>query len=176
LSYAAVQQAVTGAVAFLYERLPLQCKTCGIRFDDSESGKKAFDFHLDCHFRKARKQTEQVRKLLSRNWFIPEQDWILLSSFDTTNLASEKDSTSFLEDESDSKPLEDSLPAEIVTVASVHNKACPVCQEEFESKWSPSEDDWIFLGAVTRNGQVLACIFDYMYDWFFIGDSCILCR
>jgi pre-mRNA cleavage complex 2 protein Pcf11 len=54
----------------LYKRLPSQCKQCGIRFSDSESGKQSMDAHLDMHFKQNLKATQNVGRGHSRSWFV----------------------------------------------------------------------------------------------------------
>ena len=57
-------------VELMYDRLPAQCKQCGIRFPDGASGKKMMNDHLDMHFRQNRKAGQAVSRGHSRNWFI----------------------------------------------------------------------------------------------------------
>lgn len=57
-------------VPFIYDRLPAQCKQCGMRFPDSVLGKKNMQEHLDMHFRQNRKQQENVSRGHCRSWFI----------------------------------------------------------------------------------------------------------
>ncbi|KAG5220223.1 CID domain-containing protein [Salix suchowensis] len=63
-------------VSLLYNRLPSQCKQCGIRFADSALGKKAMEEHLDMHFRQNRKASQGVGRGHSRSWFIGIEDWV----------------------------------------------------------------------------------------------------
>lgn len=57
-------------VDFLYNRLPSQCKQCGIRFPDGSKGKKHMEDHLDMHFRQNRKAGQAVGRGYSRSWLI----------------------------------------------------------------------------------------------------------
>lgn len=54
----------------MYERLPAQCKQCGIRFPDGDAGKKDMDDHLDMHFRQNRKASQNAGRGHNRSWFI----------------------------------------------------------------------------------------------------------
>ncbi|KAJ3552195.1 hypothetical protein NM688_g4281 [Phlebia brevispora] len=45
-------------VKFLYDRLPSQCKQCGVRFPGDAAGKKKLQDHLDAHFRQNRKASQ----------------------------------------------------------------------------------------------------------------------
>ena len=60
----------TRIVEFLYDRQGLQCKQCGVRFADTQLGKKSQDDHLDMHFRQNRRAKEAVGRGHSRSWFI----------------------------------------------------------------------------------------------------------
>ena len=55
---------------FLYDRMPVQCKQCGLRFSDTAQGKKAMQEHLDMHFRQNRKASQSVGRGHSRSWFL----------------------------------------------------------------------------------------------------------
>ena len=57
-------------IQLLYDRLPVQCKQCGIRFADSTIGKKKMQDHLDMHFRQNRKANQSVGRGHSRSWFV----------------------------------------------------------------------------------------------------------
>ena len=57
-------------VHFLYDRMPIQCKQCGLRFSDTAQGKKAMQEHLDMHFRQNRKASQSVGRGHSRSWFL----------------------------------------------------------------------------------------------------------
>ncbi|KAI9305114.1 hypothetical protein BJ944DRAFT_249314 [Cunninghamella echinulata] len=71
-----LQKERPGAVEFLYSKLPLKCKQCGIRHPDTKEGKAKMDAHLDSHFRQNRRMKERVKRGLSRSWFVSENDWI----------------------------------------------------------------------------------------------------
>ena len=51
-------------VHLLYDRLPIQCKQCGIRFADDSAGK------LDMHFRQNRKANQNMGRGHSCSWFV----------------------------------------------------------------------------------------------------------
>lgn len=60
----------TAIVSFLYERQGLQCRQCGVRFPDTQLGKKNQNDHLDMHFRQNRKADDNVGRGHSRSWFV----------------------------------------------------------------------------------------------------------
>jgi pre-mRNA cleavage complex 2 protein Pcf11 len=57
-------------VYFLYDRMPVQCKQCGLRFSDAAQAKRAMQEHLDMHFRQNRKASQSVGRGHSRSWFL----------------------------------------------------------------------------------------------------------
>lgn len=57
-------------VHFLYDRMPVQCKQCGLRFSDTAQGKRAMQEHLDMHFRQNRKASQSIGRGHSRSWFL----------------------------------------------------------------------------------------------------------
>lgn len=60
----------------LYQDLPLQCKTCGFRFQDTPEGKEKMDSHLDAHFRRNMRLKDLNKRIMTRDWFCSESDWI----------------------------------------------------------------------------------------------------
>jgi pre-mRNA cleavage complex 2 protein Pcf11 len=60
----------SGIIPFLYERMPIQCKQCAIRFPEGQGGKKQMEDHLDMHFRQNRKASENIGRGHSRSWFV----------------------------------------------------------------------------------------------------------
>jgi hypothetical protein len=57
-------------VHLLYDRLPVQCKQCGVRFTDDTLGKREMEDHLDMHFRQNRKANQNIGRGHSRSWFV----------------------------------------------------------------------------------------------------------
>ena len=59
--------------SLLYDRMPLQCKQCALRFHDNARGKIQMQDHLDSHFRQNRRAKETAGRGHSRSWFISIQ-------------------------------------------------------------------------------------------------------
>lgn len=59
--------------SILYNRLPLQCKQCAMRFPAGEAGKKSMEDHLDLHFKQNRKASQNTGRGHSRSWFIARE-------------------------------------------------------------------------------------------------------
>ena len=49
-----------------------QCTTCAYRFPDPTK----FSDHLDWHFKINRREKEKLKKPLSREWFLPVDEWV----------------------------------------------------------------------------------------------------
>lgn len=58
----------------LYEAQPLQCKTCGLRFDDDK--RDALRQHMDWHFRRNMRLKGSGKIPLSRRWWLPVDEWL----------------------------------------------------------------------------------------------------
>lgn len=143
-------------VPFLYERLTLHCKQCGLRFPDTDEGRVANTAHLDWHFRQNRKLTDNVLKSLSRDWFLNENDWLELRNVDTTS----KQAPSFFETSASAGPQGDAdlskVAAVVPSIPMVDgvDAVCYVCKEKFETFWDEDEEEWMMRDAVMINGKV----------------------
>ena len=60
----------TGIVPFLYERMPVQCRQCAIRYPEGQVGKKQMEDHLDMHFRQNHKASQNIGRGHNRSWFV----------------------------------------------------------------------------------------------------------
>lgn len=67
----AINKRYRNAHSVLYEKLGSCCKTCGLRFPISATGKAALTVHLDWHFRRNRRLIERSKRPISRDWFLP---------------------------------------------------------------------------------------------------------
>ena len=61
----------------LYDDMALQCRTCGLRFTETLKGKADMAEHLDAHFKRNMKMKDSTKRLLTRDWFAPEAEWIM---------------------------------------------------------------------------------------------------
>ena len=153
------------AHAKIYDSLSLQCKQCGFRFANDKPGNEKMTAHLDWHFRQNKRQAQGKSKTsFSRNWFLPESDWINMGNIDTTSgqvpsfFEQEKskideDQPDMLGDESDDElglPSKKSgaKPKVIAVPVNENKKACAICQESFEKYWDHDQDEWMFRSAV----------------------------
>ena len=75
LTFDSIMRPRPGLHQILYEDYPLQCKTCALRFADTEEGRQKKTLHLDSHFRK--NMRERSKKVLVRGWFLNLPQWII---------------------------------------------------------------------------------------------------
>lgn len=69
-----------GIVPFLYERMPIQCRQCAIRYPEGQVGKKQMEDHLDMHFRQNQKASQNVGRGHNRSWFVGANVSLTISS------------------------------------------------------------------------------------------------
>ena len=155
LTYASIAQRIPRAYTYIYDVYPLQCNNCGFRYEDTPAGKARLEFHLDSHFKKNRRMKEKSKKIISREWFMSEQDWIL--SLSSVTSLHERQSSSFFS--SDAEPSAELGPEgnasheggskertpvpERITADSTTATECAVCGEPFGKIWDPEADDWL---------------------------------
>lgn len=166
-------------VHFLYERMPVQCKQCGLRFSDTAQGKKTMQEHLDMHFRQNRKASQSVWRGHSRSWFLGvevsdrtrlytastlrqlAQDWIR----DLPYSSGDKDMTGFSSRLSNAKAVASAesakrdaeLRARFVVVPpgdEAKHITCPICKEAFKSEFNEEDEEWIWKNALKFDDKV----------------------
>ncbi|KAI0053233.1 hypothetical protein FA95DRAFT_1552745 [Auriscalpium vulgare] len=148
-------------VRLLYDRLPVQCKQCGIRFPDTTQGKKTMDSHFDVHFRQNRKASQNLGRGHSRSWFVGVEDWV----HDISASSKGKESTD------PSRPLnakvvaaaegakrDAELRAQSVVVPpgdEAKHIACPICKESLKSEFNEDDEEWVWRNAVkAEDGRI----------------------
>jgi predicted nucleic acid-binding Zn-ribbon protein len=159
--YTQLMQHLPNDSFYIYDFYPLQCTNCGLRYDDSHEGRALLDFHLDCHFKRARRLKDRTKKTLSRNWYLNEKDWITNFS-DSNSILAEKETTdTFLdtatnEDSSASEARKESQKSVYrITLTECENGICGVCGELFSKIWAPDLDDYVWVDAVLNSSQNL---------------------
>ena len=167
-------------VKFLYDRLPSQCKQCGVRFRDDTAGKKKLQDHLDTHFRQNRKAKEAAGRGHSRSWFIgidvsaqfcrrsdaslltSSQDWLQEGAEDKGKGRADGhrlNSKAVAAAEAAKRDAE--LRAKFVVVpAGDEAKAisCPICKETLKSEFMEDDEEWVWRNAVKRDDRVRATV------------------
>ncbi|KAH6915345.1 hypothetical protein BKA70DRAFT_1093916 [Coprinopsis sp. MPI-PUGE-AT-0042] len=138
---------------FVYDRLPAQCKQCGVRYPDSEHGKKAMHQHLDDHFAQNRKANQETGRGHSRAWFVSVEDWISGSSGnDKGKGRADPNSTS-----NATMPSLSELRAQFVVVPpgdEAKNISCPICKENMKSEFMEDDEEWVWRNAVLKDDKI----------------------
>ncbi|KAH9049175.1 hypothetical protein EDB84DRAFT_1454432 [Lactarius hengduanensis] len=148
-------------VHFLYDRMPVQCKQCGLRFSDTAQGKKTMQEHLDMHFRQNRKASQSVGRGHSRSWFLGVEDWIR----DLPYSSDDKDMTGFSSRLSNAKAVASAesarrdaeLRARFVVVPpgdEAKHITCPICKEAFKSEFNEEDEEWIWKNALKVDDKI----------------------
>jgi pre-mRNA cleavage complex 2 protein Pcf11 len=148
-------------VHFLYDRMPVQCKQCGLRFSDTAQGKKTMQEHLDMHFRQNRKASQSVGRGHSRSWFLGVEDWIR----DLPYSSGDKDMTGFSSRLSNAKAVASAesakrdaeVRARFVVVPpgdEAKHVTCPICKEAFKSEFNEEDEEWIWKNALKFDDKI----------------------
>ncbi|KAF8165246.1 hypothetical protein B0H34DRAFT_688435 [Crassisporium funariophilum] len=147
-------------VEFLYNRLDLQCKQCGIRFPDTILGKKNLEGHLDMHFRQNRKANQNMGRGHSRSWFIGIEDWIQDISGDGKGKG-RADGSGPLNAKAaaaaENAKREAELRAQYVIVPAGDEAqvvSCPICKETLKSEFLEDDEEWAWKNAVKKDDRI----------------------
>lgn len=133
----------------IYDDLPLHCKTCGVRFRDTELGNERMTRHLDSHFRRNMRLKEKSKRVMARDWFVSENDWITAKIDSESN--SEKTVNVFedlsVDNELNSKnELKDDFFIEATEEEQNIPVKCFICQEIVPLHWNDETEQWTFQG------------------------------
>ncbi|KAI9063314.1 hypothetical protein FKP32DRAFT_1628211 [Trametes sanguinea] len=146
-------------VELLYNKLPTQCKQCGIRFPSTSNGKKQFEDHLDMHFRQNRKASQAVGRGHSRSWFISLEDWIHGDSADVKGKgrADGRAMSSKAAAAEEAAKREAELRAMHVVVPPGDEAkpiSCPICKEHLKSEFLEDEEEWVWRNAIKKDDRI----------------------
>ena len=137
---------------FLYDRLPVQCKQCGIRFTSDATGKKDMEDHMDMHFKQNRKASQSIGRGHSRSWYISLDDWLdeqekgKRSPTNTKTLAA-----------AEAAERDANLQLQYVVVPPGEEAqpiACPICKESLKSEFLEDDEEWVWRNAVKRDDKI----------------------
>ncbi|EUC66379.1 CID (CTD-interacting domain) domain protein, putative [Rhizoctonia solani AG-3 Rhs1AP] len=151
LTAASIQRERPQMANLLYNRLPLQCKQCALRFPAGEAGKKSMEDHLDLHFKQNRKARENTGRGHSRSWFISRNDWIHGARDAGESVTTVKAQAAAAEERMAKlrasyvvvPPGEEAKPA-----------LCPICKESIKSEYLEDDEEWVWRNAVNVKGQI----------------------
>ncbi|KAH9999279.1 hypothetical protein BJV77DRAFT_976395 [Russula vinacea] len=147
-------------VYFLYERMPVQCKQCGLRFSDTAQAKGAMQEHLDMHFRQNRKASQSVGRGHSRSWFLGAEDWIRdlpYSSGDKDAGLPSRLSNVKAVATAECAKRDAELRARFVVVPpgdEAKHVTCPICKEVFKSEFNEDDEEWIWKNALKFDDKI----------------------
>ncbi|KAJ3342952.1 hypothetical protein HDU93_000611 [Gonapodya sp. JEL0774] len=147
---------------------------CGFRFLPSEDGKQRYSAHLDWHFRQNRRAREKTRKIVGRDWYLPEDDWVNtreLAAVEEKNpfdgapgaggpVGFEKDDLGKKEPEAPQPSIK--APEDDAVIAA----GCPICGEKLEKYWDEDGEEWMVRNAVWVDGKVSRSIKQYLPNVF----------
>ncbi|CAE6539573.1 unnamed protein product [Rhizoctonia solani] len=151
LTAASIQRERPQMANLLYNRLPLQCKQCALRFPAGEAGKKSMEDHLDLHFKQNRKARESTGRGHSRSWFVSRNDWIHGARDAGESITTVKAQAAAAEERVAKlrasyvivPPGEEAKPA-----------LCPICKESIKSEYLEDDEEWVWRNAVNIKGQI----------------------
>ncbi|KAJ1309081.1 hypothetical protein OPQ81_004760 [Rhizoctonia solani] len=151
LTAASIQRERPQMANLLYNRLPLQCKQCALRFPAGEAGKKSMEDHLDLHFKQNRKARENTGRGHSRSWFVSRDDWIHGARDAGESVTTVKAQAAAAEERLAKlrasyvvvPPGEEAKPA-----------ICQICKESIKSEYLEDDEEWVWRNAVNVKGQI----------------------
>lgn len=151
LTAASIQRERPQMANLLYNRLPLQCKQCALRFPTGEAGKKSMEDHLDLHFKQNRKARENTGRGHSRSWFVTRGDWIHGARDAGESVTTVKAQAAAAEERLAKlrasyvvvPPGEEAKPA-----------LCPICKESIKSEYLEDDEEWVWRNAVNIKSQI----------------------
>ncbi|THH02751.1 hypothetical protein EW026_g162 [Hermanssonia centrifuga] len=159
LSSAGILKQQPPIVQFLHDRLPSQCKQCGIRFAGDSTGKKKLQDHLDMHFRQNRKASQAAGRGYSRSWFITIDDWLHDGAVDVKGKSradgSRMNAKAVAAAEAAKHDAE--LRAMFVVVPpgdEAKSIACPICKETLKSEFLEDDEEWVWRNAVKKDDRI----------------------
>ncbi|KAF8525345.1 hypothetical protein JB92DRAFT_2877529 [Gautieria morchelliformis] len=147
----------SGIVPFLYERMPIQCKQCAIRYPEGQVGKKQMEDHLDMHFRQNQKASQNVGRGHCRSWFVGAADWVNDVAVDAKGKrradgSSAKEAAAAAAAEHEAKLRESYVV--VPTGDEAKSIQCPICKEVLKSEFLEDDEDWVWMNAVRVQGRI----------------------
>jgi hypothetical protein len=128
------------AVDALYQHMPMQCKTCGMR----QHHKQAMNKHMDWHWKTNAAAERRERSVVSREWLARDEAWCLGTD---EGMAGGPAGASQEGDQEAGPQGTGAVDANAFVAADDSQKTCPVCNEDFVQEFDDDEDAWVFISA-----------------------------
>ena len=138
----------------IYDDLSLHCKTCGVRFRDTPKGHERMTAHLDFHFRRNMRLKEKSKRVMARDWFGFESDWINAKSDSetkserTVNIFEDLTASASSTLPETAHHLNENCFVEATEEEQNSQVKCAVCQESVPLQWNDETEQWVFKGCV----------------------------
>jgi pre-mRNA cleavage complex 2 protein Pcf11 len=141
------------AIAMMYDRIPLQCKTCGLRLHDGKKQAK----HLDWHFKHNQRLLLRAKSVVSQDWFLPSNDWAEYDGANTVVMPAAPEPE--LEKSAEKKPV--NVP-QVEKPAGVDSIVCQICGERFEEEYDDDNAAWMLQNAILEDDMYVhaSCLHD----------------
>ncbi|KAG6336856.1 hypothetical protein ID866_2252 [Astraeus odoratus] len=144
-------------IDFLYTKLPVQCKQCGVRFGDDPCGKKQMDDHLDMHFKQNRGVGQSMGRGHSRSWFVGPEEWTREDAVDMKGKGRSDGSRSFGKKTVEVAQRDAELRAQFVVVPpgdEAKSISCPICKETMKAEFLEEDEEWVWRNAVKKDDRI----------------------
>ncbi|KAJ8587211.1 hypothetical protein M405DRAFT_319900 [Rhizopogon salebrosus TDB-379] len=147
-------------VHLLYDRLPVQCKQCGVRFTDDTLGKREMEDHLDMHFRQNRKANQNIGRGHSRSWFVDLHDWVHGGRVDVKGkgrVDGPRSTNNKVTLAIETAQRDAELRTKFVVVPSGDEAkpiSCPICKETLKTEFLEDDEEWVWKNAVRKEDKI----------------------